>query len=65
MITLISLRLDAELLKRLNQVEATLRERSAGVPVNRSGVLRLLLEKGLTQMEAALHQEAKHECALP
>jgi hypothetical protein len=61
MITLISLRLDAELLKRLNQVEATLRERSAGVPVNRSGVLRLLLEKGLTQMEAALHQEAKHE----
>ncbi len=61
MITLISLRLDAELMKRLIQVESTLRERSAGVPVNRSGVLRLLLEKGLTQMEAALHQEAKHE----
>lgn len=50
----ISLRLPSELLARIEALAAEMAKRNVGVEVARSSVVRLLLERGLEQVEPEL-----------
>ena len=49
-----SIRLDAEIVGRLDRLAEALTARAAGAPVNRSSAARVALERGLADLEAEL-----------
>ncbi len=49
-----SIRLDAEILDRLDRIAEAMTARAAGAPVNRSTAARVALERGLDALEAEL-----------
>jgi predicted transcriptional regulator len=50
----IAVRLDAEILDRLDRIGSALSERAAGVRMNRSAVLRVAIEHGIAALETEL-----------
>lgn len=50
----IPLRLEQEILDRLDRIAAALSERAAGVRVTRADATRIALERGATALEAEL-----------
>lgn len=54
-----SMRLDADLVDRLDRVAEAMSERAAGLPVNRSNAARVALERGLDVLEVELKLKSK------
>lgn len=54
-----SIRLDADLIERLDRVAEAMSERAAGAPVNRSTAARVALERGLDVVESELKVKRK------
>lgn len=47
-----SIRLDADLIARLDRLADAMSERAGGAPVNRSSAARVALERGLVDLES-------------
>lgn len=50
----IPIRIESELLERIDRLAEALQERAAGAPVTRSGAMRVAMERGLGALEAEL-----------